>query len=228
VLTKEAEVARLREHYSHVRSFEDRMKYTGLRRMLADRNKALKHLLLGLPKPLRDCRILDFGCAHGYIANFLHSCGASPELLSGCDIQKDMLVTARALYPALDFFESDGLKLPFGDGEIDLITCFTVFSSILDPTIQAPIAQELTRVLAKSGSLIWYDLRWPSPGNRAMTKTRIRELFPQLTPELKSKSLLPPLAKRLGPLTDTLYPVLVSMPPLRSHYLGRLQHRGMR
>jgi hypothetical protein len=34
---------------------------------------------------------------------------------------------------------------------------------------------------------------------------------------------LPPLARRLHPLTRLLYPVLAALPPLRTHWMGLLE-----
>jgi len=36
-------------------------------------------------------------------------------------------------------------------------------------------------------------------------------------------TLLPPLARRLGPATPLAYPVLAALPPLRSHLIGLLR-----
>lgn len=55
-----------------------------------------------------------------------------------------------------------------------------------------------------------------------MTLAQIRRLFPQLEMHLHTATVLPPLARRLGRLTQSLYPVLAAIPPLRTHYLGLL------
>jgi len=36
-------------------------------------------------------------------------------------------------------------------------------------------------------------------------------------------TLIPPIARRLGPTTPVLYPILESIPFLRSHLIGRLR-----
>lgn len=88
------------------------------------------------------------------------------------------------------------------------------------------VATEVRRVTRPSGAILWYDVRLPNPFNpntTAMTRSRIRDLFPDFRCELQSATLLPPLARRLGPLTHLLYPPLAAMPFLRSHYLGLLR-----
>jgi len=61
---------------------------------------------------------------------------------------------------------------------------------------------------------------------RGVSASRVRELFPQLDGRLHPVTLLPPLARRLGPATSTLYPVLGAVPPLRSHLLGVLRKKA--
>lgn len=218
------ETLRMQHHYARLRSFEQRMRNPGFRCMFDQRNQALSNALLRLPKPLSRCRILDFGCGHGVMSGWLRNHGARPEHLTGTDIQPARIAEARRRYPDLNFMVS-GDWLPFPDKSFDVVICFTVFSSILDPAIRQRTAAEITRVLAPGGVIIWYDIRYPNPANkdlRAMTLLDIRRLFPLLDDQLEPLTLLPPLAERLGPLTDALYPLLASFRFLRSHYFGLL------
>jgi hypothetical protein len=48
------------------------------------------------------------------------------------------------------------------------------------------------------------------------------DLFPDLDLKLRSVTLAPPVARRLGPLTPFGYHALVALPFLRSHLLGLL------
>ena len=41
--------------------------------------------------------------------------------------------------------------------------------------------------------------------------------------ELRSSTVIPPIARRLGRTTPVMYPVLHAIPPLRSHLIGRLR-----
>jgi SAM-dependent methyltransferase len=221
------EAARLRKAYAPLRTFGELMANRGFRRFFQERNDALAELLSGrLEKPLSECRILDFGCGGGVVAGWLNLHGASSERIIGVDIQRERIMCARRTYPHLTFLEASGEHLPFSAGEFDIIIAFTVFSSILDRSIAKKVSTEIRRVLAIGGIIIWYDVRYPNPFNlqlRAMTRSRIRSLFPGLTAELNTLTLLPPIAERLGPLTDALYPPLASIPALRSHYFGLLR-----
>jgi hypothetical protein len=87
------------------------------------------------------------------------------------------------------------------------------------------VAREIDRVLAHGGAIVWYDFRYNNPWNphvRGMRRQNIQSLFPGYTLHLKTLTLLPPLARRLGHLTSSLYPLLSSLPFLRTHYLGLL------
>ena len=72
----------------------------------------------------------------------------------------------------------------------------------------------------------WYDFRYDSPANRhvrGVGSDRVHELFPGLKGDLHTLTVVPPLVRRLGPLTAALYPALASAPPLRSHLMGLLR-----
>jgi ubiquinone/menaquinone biosynthesis C-methylase UbiE len=221
------EALRLQKAYASLKTLDERKRNPGFHRLWQERNEALAELLsCRLEKPLSECRILDFGSGLGDVTAWLRLQGASPERILGVELQPDRIRSARETYPDLTFVEANGEHLPFAAGQFDIVLAFTVFSSILDHSIAKRVAAELARVLAIRGVVIWYDMRYPNPRNahlRAMTKSRIRSLFPTLRAELHALTLLPPVAERLGPLTDALYQRLAFIPALRSHYFGLLR-----
>jgi ubiquinone/menaquinone biosynthesis C-methylase UbiE len=175
--------------------------------------------------PLRKQRILDLGCGAGSrLATFL-DWGAQPEKLFGVDLIPERIRAARTNYPQLTFELANAEQLPFKDSSLDLVLVSTVFSSILDHSMTANICREISRVLIFGGAVAWYDFRMPNPLNRhvrGISRRKIQELFPSYELELETITLLPPLARRLGALTDALYPALSSIAFFRSHYLGLL------
>lgn len=176
-----------------------------------------------LEPPLSQCRILDIGCGGGRLLGWFHEQGAQASNLFGVDLLSDRISMARRNYPAFNFYEANAEKLNFPDNHFDIVSAITVFSSILDAQTSANIAQTIMRVLKMNGIIAWYDLRYPSPWNanvRAMTKARIRQLFPDFSLNLIPTTLLPPIAENLGHYTDTIYPILGKVPFLRSHYIG--------
>ena len=111
------------------------------------------------------------------------------------------------------------------------ISAITIFSSILDRGMADNVASEIVRVMRPGGALLWYDVRYDSVSNasvKGVGHARIRNLFPALHGSLRSVTLLPPLARRLGPATGVLYPTLASLPPLRSHLVGLLRKKPAR
>jgi SAM-dependent methyltransferase len=146
--------------------------------------------------------------------------------LFGIDLVPDRIKIARETYPAVTFIEGNAEELTFPDAWFDLVLAFTVFSSILDSAMARSVARSIGRVLTNGGVVVWHDMRYPNPWNpavRAMTKSRIRKLFPSFELELEPIYLLPPIANHLGPLMDRTYPILASIPLLRSHYFGLLR-----
>ena len=82
------------------------------------------------------------------------------------------------------------------------------------------LAREVRRVLRPDGHVLIYDFRVPSPLNRntrAVRRSMIRRLFPDLTMIARSLTLLPPLARRLGFAPQTAYSSLAAIPFLRTH-----------
>lgn len=225
-MTEDNEARRIRTAYTSMRTFDERRANRGFRKLTKERDEAIAKLLPRLNKPLSACRVLDFGCGIGDVTNWFHLHGVSAEQIIGIDLLHDQIVRARETYPNLTFVEANGEHLPFPDGHFDIVITFTVFSSILDHALSKRIASEITRVLAADGVVVWRDIRYPNPWNhhtRAMTKPLIHDLFRTMKAELKTVTLMPPIAERLGRLTDVLYPLLVSIPPLRSHYFGLLR-----
>jgi SAM-dependent methyltransferase len=116
--------------------------------------------------------------------------------------------------------------LPWNDGAFDLIVVSTVFSSILDPLVKRVLADEIERVLAPNGVVIWYDLAFDNPANpnvRGIKRKEIAELFQSLDCELRRVTLAPPIARLIVPISAGLGAVMEKIPFLRSHLLGVLR-----
>ena len=197
------------------------------RRILTERaEKILEILNTHCLLPLSNSRVLDIGCGYGHVLASLIDLGAQPNNLYGIDLLPDRIEAARQAYPDIHFTCGNAEHLDFPDAHFDLVLLFTVFSSILDDGMAHNIAREVRRVLKPGGAVLWYDLRYNNPWNphvRGMTKAHIRRFFPDFEMHLRTITLLPPLARRLGRLTPVLYPLLAAIPPLRTHYLGLLR-----
>lgn len=229
--TSDAEIHRLERLYAYYDSLpteSQKRDQRNLGNFLIEserRGKLIALLATSIPKPLQDCRILDVGCGRGDLLHWFEELGIPSKNLTGADLLADRIASAAASYPGIRFLQVNAEKLPFPAGTFDLVICFALFSSILDPAMGNNVAAGVKRVLSDDGAIVWWDVRVGNPSNpnlRALTKRRIRELFPEFHLDLRSTTLVPPMARRLGPFTGALYPLLVRIPFLRTHYLGIL------
>jgi 2-polyprenyl-3-methyl-5-hydroxy-6-metoxy-1,4-benzoquinol methylase len=92
--------------------------------------------------------VLDAACGEGYGLAILQAAGAASVV--GIDVDPAVVAHARDRYK-LDVVEADVAKLPFPDGEFDLVTSFETIEHVADPE-QA--LDELARMLAPDGMLI--------------------------------------------------------------------------
>jgi ubiquinone/menaquinone biosynthesis C-methylase UbiE len=202
----------------------------GNRWMLAERRRAFKRLLsrAGLV-PFGDRRAIEVGSGTGSELAWLLQVGARPSNLVGVDLLPGRVTTARRAHPQIEFRAANAERLDFSDGSFELAMAITIFSSILDRTMAANVAAEITRVLKPGGGLLWYDVRYDSVSNpnvKAVSRARVRELFPTLQGNLETVTLLPPVARRLGVATRLAYPTLALLPLLRGHLVGLLRKQA--
>jgi SAM-dependent methyltransferase len=175
--------------------------------------------------PLTGRRILEVGCGSGKVLARLMRWGALPHQLYGIDLMDSRIDEARQRFPGITFAVANAEELEFGDGVFDLVLLSTVLSSILHASMSQNVAREVSRVLRPGGAVVWYDFRYNNPCNphvRGIKKAVIRALFPDFDLRLRTVTLLPPLARRLGAATPVLYPALARIPFLRTHHLGLL------
>lgn len=178
--------------------------------------------------PLTHRRILEVGCGGGQQLGLFLNWGAKPENLIGIDLIPERIRAAQITFPGIAFQVANAESLPFHEGSFDLVAAFTVFTSILNPRMTANICAEINRVLAPGGGILWYDFRVNNPFNKnvhGLSRGQIHRLFPGFDLSLEAISLLPPLARCLGALTDRLYRPLCFLPFLRTHLLGLLRKR---
>lgn len=178
--------------------------------------------------PLRGQRVADIGCGAGtWLLEFMQW-GADPAELCGIDLNADRIAAARQRIPHADLRMGSATELPWPDGSFDLVSQFTVFTSILDPSLKQAVAAEMLRILKPNGSILWFDFRVDNPNNaqvRGVRAREIRSLFPGCSIELASEVLAPPISRRVASWSRPLGSVLKAIPWLRTHYVG-LIHKG--
>jgi ubiquinone/menaquinone biosynthesis C-methylase UbiE len=198
----------------------------GEQAMLDERLKTMRDLLArhGL-LPLQNRRVLDVGCGHGHDLARLTAWGARAENMFGVDSSAERIEVARRIHPTMSFECGSAASLPFPDAHFDLVLMCTLMTSVLDEGVARSIAGSVSRVLRPGGRLLWYDFRYESPTNRRTRAVRRGELigyFPSFAADFRTLTALPPISRRLGRLTPIVYPLLDSIPFLRTHYMAIL------
>jgi ubiquinone/menaquinone biosynthesis C-methylase UbiE len=172
--------------------------------------------------PLSGRSVADIGCGTGMWLLEFAQWGADSHSLAGIDLDEDRIAQARRKLPAADLRIGSAGQLPWPDASFDLVSQFTLFSSILDDQLKAEVAAEMLRVTKPRGAILWYDLRLNNPGNpnvRAIGLAGIRRLFPRCGVRTKKVTLAPPIARRLVPRSWILASLLEKIPALRTHHL---------
>ncbi|HXM48968.1 MAG TPA: class I SAM-dependent methyltransferase [Pyrinomonadaceae bacterium] len=175
--------------------------------------------------PRSEDQCLEIGCGAGGWFSDLLSWGPRQNGLHGIEISSERTDRARELFPAADVRLGDAAEMPWNDGIFNLVVASTVFTSILDNSIRRLIANEITRVLAPRGALLWYDFAINNPRNpnvRGINRKELRSLFPELHGKIRSITLAPPLARIIAPRSWPLATLLEAIPLLRTHMLAVL------
>jgi ubiquinone/menaquinone biosynthesis C-methylase UbiE len=169
------------------------------------------------------CLEIGFGSV-GWLGDLI-SWGIKETDLFGIELDPDRAQRAQELLPMADLRVGDGTELPWQSNFFQLIVVSTVFTSILDQKVRVMVANEIMRVLAPRGALLWYDFAVNNPRNphvRKVSRNELRELFPKLKGRVAKVTLAPPIARLVAPRSWALATLLEAIPVLRTHALGVL------
>lgn len=189
-----------------------------------ERQRALVSLLKtqGITE-LSDVGVLEIGCGSGSNLLELLLLGAKPEKLAGNELLPERVAQARHMLPdAVRLFPGDASVLPFEQASFDVVYQSTVFSSILDDTLQCRIADAMWRWVRPGGGVLWYDFTFDNPSNpdvRGVPRHRIQELFPNGQLQCRRITLAPPISRRVSRIHPFLYPIFNALPFLRTHVI---------
>jgi len=175
---------------------------------------------------LAGLKILDVGCGSGTTLRQFLDYGVSPEQLWGIDLLPELTERARCLN--LQVTCGSASDLPFPDCSFDLVSQFTLFTSVLDPMVKRQIAHEMDRVLRPGGKVLWYDFAVDNPSNpdvRGVRLAEVRALFPEYSITSRHITLAPPLGRVLGYFGPTVYFLASTLRFLCTHYLCLLEKR---
>jgi ubiquinone/menaquinone biosynthesis C-methylase UbiE len=181
--------------------------------------------------PLNGRRIADIGCGFGtWLLEFIQW-GADPASLAGVDLIPERINQARRRILQADLRVGSAHELPWPDESFDLVSQFTVFTSMLDPLLKRAVAEEMLRVLKPGGAILWFDFRVSNPANphvRGISSVEIRSLFVGCETRLEATVLAPPLSRSIAGWSWPLAEVLYALPFLRTHYAGLILKRQIR
>tara|TARA_B100000900_G_scaffold116311_1_gene97923 strand:- start:1895 stop:2593 length:699 start_codon:yes stop_codon:yes gene_type:complete len=167
--------------------------------------------------------ILDIGCANGNTISLIKKIGFVESIIWGVDLRENRLNDAKILYPKSNFKCMDARYLSFRNNSFDIISIFTVFSSILRKVDRIKVATQIDRVLKPKGIVIFYDIRYRNPFNYNVIGIKypeVDELFPRYKKRIKPVTLLPPFSRMIGRKSKFLYNWFSKISFLRTHYLG--------
>jgi len=170
--------------------------------------------------------VLAVGCGAGGELADLARWGGTPGRMFGVDLESARTRRARARNAAFGIVRADGRRLPFPPSSFDLVTQFTLLTSVLDPLARRAIANEMLRLLRPDGLIVWYDF-WPdNPGNRQVRGIRaaeVRGLFPGCRFDFRRLTLAPPLARWLAPRAWLFADLVGRLPLLQTFHLVGIQ-----
>lgn len=226
------EIERIQSVYSKRSSFDPKYSFFNSGQLFISQERErdlLKTLKESGVLDLRGLSILEVGCGTGIGVLDWIRWGADANSLSGVDILKDRLDIAKCRLPnSCRIIEASADKLPFANETFDIVIQSTVFSSILDDTLQMKISQEMSRVLKSNGIIIWYDFCFNSPRNpdvRGVSQVRVKELFPQCSINGFKTGTLSPLVRVLAPISQGLCYLASWLPFLKTHYVAVLRKK---
>jgi SAM-dependent methyltransferase len=169
----------------------------------------------------------DIGCGSGrWLLEFAQWEAGE---IHGIELDEARLQRAKDRLPSADLRTGDARHLPWADNSFDLVSHFTLFSSILNDTVKKQIAAEMLRIVKPTGVVLWFDFRVNNPRNpgvRGIAANEIRSLFPECDIRLRSVTLAPPIARFVVPKSWIAACMLEKLPFLRTHYLGVIRKKA--
>ena len=188
-----------------------------------DRNERIIRLLARYcPQGLGNLKLVEVGCGTGgNLLDFLRW-GFSSFNLKGLELLSERANQARIVLPNEMVVEGDARLAQIEANSQDIVYQSVVFSSILDTSFQAELAQTMWQWVKPGGAVLWYDFVVNNPRNPDVRKVgivQVRRLFPEGRLRYERVTLAPPLARLLCRVHPALYNVFNCLPWLRTHVL---------
>ncbi|PFG74996.1 class I SAM-dependent methyltransferase [Tepidiforma thermophila] len=198
--------------------------------MVQERERYLARLFVRVGwTSLAELRAFEAGCSTGYNLRQLVQWGAKPQNVAGQDIDPAAVTYCRSRASDIRVHEGSAERIPEPDRAFDLALAFTLFSSVADEDVAQRIAAELVRITRPGGLIVVYDMRRRNPANpnvHPVLEDDIRRWFPRCPMRVKTLTLAPPIARRVGRFAPWLYGPLAAIPPFRTHAMYVLRRPG--
>jgi ubiquinone/menaquinone biosynthesis C-methylase UbiE len=175
---------------------------------------------------LEGARIADLGCGLGFWLARYRDWGVRASDLFAVDLDPDRIAMASEACGGCVALLADARDLPLRTACFDIVSQFTLFSSILGFENRARIAGEMMRVLRPGGLIISYDFFAPNLLNRRtrpLRRSELRRLFPNSRMVVREVTLAPPLARAAVRLSTAFARSLGSIPLLKTHYVTLIE-----
>jgi ubiquinone/menaquinone biosynthesis C-methylase UbiE len=172
--------------------------------------------------------IADIGCGKGLWLRKFSEWGVTAAGLYGLDVDPFRVAAARRLLPEACLVRADCQAIPFRSASFDVVTQFTLFTSLEDSACRQAAAREMLRLVRPGGWMIWHDFFAPNPLNpktRPVRGAEIRELFPGCEIFLERSTLVAPLARLVMRLSWPPAEALDRVRWLQTHYLGLIRRK---
>lgn len=96
-------------------------------------------------------KVLDVGCGFGRLYHLLEDLQVN---YVGIDQSEEQIKLARREFPSQEFMIAEMTKLPFKNGEFDIIYCLAVFHHLLDKETQLAALREMKKTLKPEGLVV--------------------------------------------------------------------------
>ncbi len=173
-------------------------------------------------------RVLDVGCGMGNFLRFLVSLQANPHKLFGIDLMSYRITGAKEASPSsITYMVGDAAQLPYAADSFDMVSQFTVFSSILESSLRRQVALEMSRVANEGAYILWYDMDTPQQKTtRGVDLKELLDLFSGCQVVSYSK-LHTRYSARIARRSQVLAGIWDRLPGIpKTHYLALLQNKS--
>ncbi|MEM6310637.1 MAG: class I SAM-dependent methyltransferase [Pseudomonadota bacterium] len=109
-------------------------------------------------------KVLDLGCGHGDVHDYLTDSGVSMEL-TGLDVAASVLEHAKKAHPGNNYITYEGNRIPFDDDTFDVAFTICVMHHV-DPAQWASFLGEMRRVVRPSGIVVVFEHNPMNPVTR--------------------------------------------------------------